>query len=298
MNRVLAVLAMLLVCVSAGQNTGRDAATTASPFIYVRHVPADFVDRVEMERAVLARAAEAAEAEAWGLGLALLLEYSRSADGAIARAMALDAVLDELVRARAFGLLASLSPERKAGLARTLADFDPEDPAGVRGLVRERTRQRLAAIRSRVLEAAEPTGPLDDLLRTHGWTATGGVGPQGRQRAQDRADFRSLQRGEVAGVIGLDRWHMMLPPTEALAGARHEDLEYRHRRSSGLANRLDLSWAHPDLPRLDDFVLDIALRDNTGITRLVHGDSYILAQHDRMRRWRMREALWRLGYVP
>lgn len=287
---------VLLACAATGRQGGPADAAQGPTFEYARTWPDDPAQRVEMERLALARAAEAREALAWGLGLALLLEIARSADGAVAGALALDAALDELVAARALGLLAALPDDRRAGLGRALSGFDADDPVGMRGLVRGLTKDRLDAVRTRVLDADDPSAALDDLLRAHGWTAPGLVGPLGRQRARDRSAFGSAERGAVAGVTGLDRWHRMLPPTEALAGVPRADLEYRHQRARNYAVRLDGLWTHQDMPRLDDFVLDMALRDQTGITGLVHGDSFALAQHDRMRRWRLREALWRVGW--
>ena len=136
--------------------------------------------------------------------------------------------------------------------------------------------------------------PLDRVLQGSGWKADGKTGPLGRQRAQDRTDFRAIDRHDLALVEGMLRLHMFLPPTEAWNGAQTEDLERKIQRSRNFVRRIDDLWTHQDGPRVHDFILDLALRDGTGIVRLVHADTTLLAQHDRMRRWRLREALWRL----
>lgn len=296
---VLFAMTALSVSLLAGASTSGESGAghgSGQPyFSYARVLPAEFAQRVDMERAALGRAAEAGEAEAWGLGLALLLEMARSAGGSVEGAYALDTALDELVRARALGLLGALPDDRKAGLGRALAAFDRENPVGVRELVRGLTRRRLHEVRTRVLESDDPTASLDALLRVHGWAGPGGAGPMGRQRAEDRSAFRALSRDDVAEADGQHRWHLMLPPTEALAGVKLDDLAYRHERARGLAARLDQLWGHPDMLLLDNFVLNAAIRDRTGIIGLVHGDSFAMVQHDRMRRWRLREAMWRLG---
>ncbi|GIW74078.1 MAG: hypothetical protein KatS3mg103_0600 [Phycisphaerales bacterium] len=76
------------------------------------------------------------------------------------------------------------------------------------------------------------------------------------------------------------------------------ELARKLQRARNFARRIGDLWDHPDGPRVHDFILDAAMRDATGIIRLVHADTTLLAQHDRLRRWRLREAIQRLADGP
>lgn len=284
---VLAPALLLVVCGAARQE--------ASVFEYVRSPGPVQVRRVEVERDAIRNAAAMADAERWGVTLALLIEVSRGASEPADRAAALDAVLEELVRPAALGLISKLSDQRRLGLHEALAGLDQDDPVGMRPYTRQLAQQRLDLIERDVLGAADPDAALDGLLSQHGWRAAGGQGPQGRQRVRDRADYGVIDRHDVFRLEGMARWHMLLPPTEGLGGVPREELERKWQRARNLSAHVDRLWAHQDGPRVHDFLLDLALRDNTGIVRLVHADTQVLAHHDRTRRWRLREAIWRLS---
>ncbi len=289
MSRAL-VLILFLAMVSA---TSR--VQTGGVFEYVHSPGDDLVSRVELERRAVQAAADAGEAERWGVTLALLLEIAKNEDDAVRRAAILDAVLEELVHARAWKLIQGLSRDRRRSLHAALAAIDADDPVGMRRYTRQLAQRRLDVIAKGVLAADDPNNALDRFLAAHGWNAPGGKGPLGRQRAKDRADFRVIGRHEVFKYEGMERRHMLLPPTEVLAGVPVEDLEYRWQRARNFSGHMDRLWTHQDGPRVHDFLLDVALRDATGIVRLVHADTQLLAHADRMRRWRLREALWRLA---
>jgi hypothetical protein len=165
----------------------------------------------------------------------------------------------------------------------------------MRPYTRQLAQRRLDVVTQGVLTAEDPNAALDALLAAHGWRAPGGDGPRGRQRAQDRADYRVVDRHDVFRHEGMARRHMLLPPTEALQGVPPEELDRKWQRARNLSGHIDRLWTHQDGPRVHDFLLDLALRDATGVVRLVHADTQLLAHADRMRRWRLREALWRLG---
>lgn len=292
--------AMILVLVlTVAGATGRRQETPSKPyddvFVYVRTVDTFLVERVEMERQAALTAGDEGDAERWAVTLALLVEISRGASDPPSRAVALDAVLNELVRARARGLIEALSPERRRSLYAALAGLNADDPIGLRRYTRQLAQQRLDVITNEVLAANDPNAVLDELLAAHGWPAAGGGGPLGRQRAQDRADYRVIDRHDVFRQGGMTRRHMLLPPTEARAGVPLEELDRKWQRARNLSGHLDRLWVHQDGPRIHDLLLDLMLRDATGIVRLVHADTQLLAQADRERRWRLREAVWRLG---
>ena len=290
---LLACVALLAAGLGAGQ-LGEERA-----FEYAHAPEGSFMAMVDMERRSASEAATSREAERWALTLSLLLEFAYQADRAPARAYALDAVLAELVASDAWGLLASLSAERRTALWRSLARFDVDDPADMHELAHDVAQRRIRVIDKRVMQAADsgmgPTDALGGLLARHGWAAPRGVGPRGRQRAQDRPEFRSIDRHDVAWIDGLARRHLLLPPTEVFAGVPVAELERKLQRTRNFSRRIGDWWTHQDGPRLHDAVLDASMRDATGIIRLVHADTTLLAHHDRMRRWRLREALWRLG---
>lgn len=291
-----AVVLVLVVVVAGAMGKRQDvSAQHEDVFAYVRPLGIDFVERVEMERSVARVAGDEGDAERWAVTLALLLEISRGAGEPPSRAVVLDAVLEELVRARARGLIEGVPPDRKRSLHAALAGFDADDPVGMRRYTRQLAQRRLDVITTEVLGADDPNAALDGLLAAHGWRATGHDGPLGRQRVRDRADYRAIDRHDVAGLQGMARRHMLLPPTEGLAGVPHEELDRKWQRTRNLSGHIDRRWTHQDGPRIHDFVLDLALKDNTGIVRLVHADTQLLAQADRLRRWRLREAVWRLG---
>lgn len=294
MSRAMILVLVLTVAGATGKR--QDAPSTPDHvFVYVRTLDTFLIERVEMERQAAQGAGDEDDAERWAVTLALLSEISRGASDPPSRAMALDAVLDELVRARARGLIEDLSPERRRSLHAALAGLDAEDPVGIRRYTRQLAQQRLDVIAKDVLAADDPNAVLDGLLAAHGWRAAGVEGPLGRQRARDRADFRVIDRHDVFRLEGMVRRHMLLPPTEGWAGVPLEDLDYRWQRARNLAGNLDRFWVHQDGPRVHDFLLDLAMRDNTGIVRLIHADTQLLAHADRLRRWRLREAVWRLG---
>jgi hypothetical protein len=253
------------------------------------------IQRTAAERQAARDAANTGDAERWGVTLALLLELAVNAGDPIDRAAVLDAALDELTAPPARALIGQLSPQRRQSLHAALARFDRDDPAGIGPFTRQLAAQRLDTITTDVLEANDPNAALDALLAQHGWHAAGQHGPRGRQRARDRADYRAVDRHEVFRIEGMARRHMLLPPTEALAAVPREELDRKWQRARNLSAHIDRLWTHQDGPRVHDFILDLALKDNTGIVRLVHADTQGLAQEDRMRRWRLREALWRLG---
>lgn len=284
---VLAPVLLLVVCGAARQE--------APVFEYARSPGPVLLRRVEVEREAIRNAAVMADAERWGVTLALLIEVSRGASEPADRAAALDAVLEELVRPAALGLISKLSDQRRLGLHAALTGLDQADPVGMRPYTRRLAQQRLDLIERDVLGAPDPDAALDGLLSQHGWRAAGGQGPQGRQRVRDRADYGVIDRHDVFRVEGMARWHMLLPPTEGLGGVPREELQRKWQRARNLSAHVDRLWAHQDGPRVHDFLLDLALRDNTGIVRLVHADTQVLAHDDRMRRWRLREAIWRLG---
>jgi|GEM_PF-6979076 len=294
MSRVIALALILVVATATGQRDDQ-AVPSTDVFAYVDSFDASLVERVGMERHAARSAGVEGDAERWGVTLALLLEISRSERNPPSRAVALDAVLDELVRPRARGLIKGLSIDRRRSLGAALSGLDPNDPVGMRRYVRQLAQRRLDLLTKDVLNGDDPNTALDGLLSAHGWRAAGGDGPLGRQRAQDRGDFRAVGRHEVNRLEGMTRRHMLLPPTEALAGVPDEELERRWQRARNLSGHLDRLWVHQDGPRIHDFLLDLMLRDATGVVRLVHADTQLLAQADRERRWRLREAVWRLG---
>lgn len=295
MSRALPLVLILAASVATGRLQETRPASSGEVFVYVRSFENGLVERVEMERRAARLAADDGDAERWAVTLALLLEVSKSASDPPSRAVALDAVLDELVRARARGLIEGLSPERRRSLHAALSGLDGDDPVSMRRYVRQLAQRRLDVVTRDVLEADDPNAGLDALLAAHGWQAAGGAGPQGRQRARDRADYRAVDRHDVFRLEAMTRRHMLLPPTEALAGVPLEELDRKWQRARNLAGHLDRLWVHQDGPRIHDFLLDLMLRDGTGIVRLVHADTQLLAQADRERRWRLREAVWRLG---
>lgn len=271
-----------------------DRAEPRVGFEYARTLEHTFADRVRTEQAFAGAAGRLGRADRWAVTVALLVEMAHSANESADRAFALDAALVELTRSESRGLIARASPERVRALGASLARFDTEDPAGFRDETQRLARARLIAIERQVLQRAEPSEELDALLLEVGWTAEGQRGPRGRQRAEDRADFRAFNRHEVGVVDGMVRRHIFLPPTEALQGVPVADLEYALKRSRNFVRRIGDLWGHQDGPRVHDFILDYSMRDGTGVARLVHADTTLLAQHDRLRRWRLREALWRL----
>ena len=292
MRKLVAVFVAVSGAVMAGFVGHR--AESRAEFEYARKLEPAFTDRVLTERAFAGDAGRLGDADRWAVMVALLVEMAHSAHGPADRAFALDAALVELTRSESRGLIARASPERVRALGASLARFDTEDPAGFRDETQRLARARLRAIERQVLQRAEPSEELDALLLEVGWTAEGRRGPRGRQPAEDRADFRAFKRHEVGVVDGMVRRHIFLPPTEALQGVPIADLEYALKRSRNFVRRIGDLWVHQDGPRVHDFILDYSMRDGTGIARLVHADTTLLAQHDRLRRWRLREALWRL----
>lgn len=265
------------------------------PFIYARQASEPFAELVDLERAAADVAGRAGDAERWALTLSLLLEMAYASDDPVERALALDAVLQELTHNRARSLIQAATNDRVAALRGSLKRFAKDDPAGLRGEARRLASARLGVLEREVMPHESRFEPLDRVLQGSGWKADGQTGPLGRQRALDRTDFRAIDRHGVAVVEGMRRRHLFLPPTEAWNGAEPEDIERKMQRSRNFVRRIDELWSHQDGPRVHDFILDLALQDGTGIMRLVHADTTLLAQHDRMRRWRLREALWRLG---
>lgn len=263
-------------------------------FEYIRTLEPGYRDRAETERRAAMLAGDDGDAERWAVTLALLLEISRGASEAPSKAYALDAALDELVRARAWGLISCLSADRRRSLHAALAGFEADDPAGLRQYTRLLAQRRLDILTGEVLGADDPSFELDGLLEAHGWRAPGADGPRGRQRAKDRADYRAIDRHDVHELDGMARRHTLLPPTEALDGVPIEELDRKWQRARNLTAHVHRLWSHQDGPRIHDFLLDLALRDGTGVVRLVHADTQLMAQTDRMRRWRLREAMWRL----
>ena len=292
MRQLLAILIAVCVAPMAGLVGGQP--DRGSEFEYARTVKSEFVERVEAERSFAGSAGTDGDAQRWAVTVSLLLEIAQGALGPVERAFALDAALIELTRSESRRLIENASPDRVRALRTSLSRFGAEDPAGFRDEVQRLARTRIRAIERRVMSGPEPSIELDGLLSETGWTAAGDRGPRGRQRAKDRADFRAFERQDIAAIEGMARRHAFLPPTEALQAVPLPDLEYRLQRSRNFVRRLDDLWVHQDGPRVHDFVLDFVLRDATGITRLVHADTTLLAQHDRLRRWRLREALWRL----
>lgn len=266
----------------------------SGPFRYAYEVDRNFAERISIERHAAANAADACEAERWAVTVLLLIEISRGSKEPIERAFGLDAAFEVLTRHDSRALISSLSDDRRRSLDRTLRSLDPSDPAGVRGYANRLARQRLDVVTRDVIEADDPLAGLDALLSSHGQRQAGVDGPQGRQRAQDRRDYRTATRHEVFQFEGMTRWHMLLPPTEALAGLSLEDLDRKWQRARNLAVHADRLWAHQDGPRLHDMLLHLMLFDSTAIVRLVHADTQRLAHADRERRWRLREAIARL----
>lgn len=264
-------------------------------FKYVHAPETGFVSVVDLERRSAVDAAEAREAERWALTQALLLEFAFNADDGAPRAYALDAALDGLVSPESWMLIEALSPQRRMALWGSLSRFDRDDPAGMRSVAQQVAQRRISIIDRDILRGDRPFEALDALLAEHGWTARGDVGPQGRQRAKDRPEFRTVDRHDVASLEGMARRHLLLPPTAALEGVPAEELARKLQRCRNFARRIEDLWTHQDGPRLHDFIVDAAMRDSTGMIRLVHADTPLLAEHDRMRRWKLREALWRLG---
>lgn len=266
------------------------------PVFRYAHAPeTGFLSMVELERRSAAEAAGAREAERWALTLALLLEFAFDAEDGAQKAFALDAALEGLVSADSGGLIRSLSAERRAALFASLARFDVDNPAGMRDVAWRLAQRRISVIDREVVRGDRPNPALDALLAEHGWTARGDAGPQGRQRAKDRPEYRTIDRHDVAAIDGMTRRHLLLPPTEALEDVPTAELERKLQRCRNFARRIEDLWTHQDGPRLHDFIVDAAMRDSTGVIRLVHAETPLLAQHDRMRRWRLREAMWRLG---
>lgn len=295
MTRATVLVLVLVVAGATGRLPETPPETQGDAFVYVRSLEINLVERVELERQSARVAGDDGDAERWAVTLALLLEISRGASDPPSRAVALDVVLDELVRARARDLIDGLSPGRRRSLQTALAGFKADDPVGLRRYTRQQAQRRLDVISRDVLAADDPNAVLDGLLADHGWRAAGGDGPLGRQRARDRADFRVIDRHDVFSLVGMTRRHMLLPPTEGWGGLPLEELDRKWQRARNLAGHMDRLWVHQDGPRVHDFLLDLALRDATGIVRLVHADTPLLAQADRLRRWRLREAVWRLG---
>lgn len=288
----IVLLSSALCLLGAGVQSGR---AQQSAFRYAHGIEADLRERVEVERQAVAAAGRAGEAEQWAVTVLLMLEIARGVEDPVAKAYTLDAALGELTRAGSRGLIAAVSDSRRHSLLESLESFDADDPVGMRRYTRQLAQGRLDVLADGVLGAEDPNAQLDRLLASHGWLAAGRVGPAGRQRARDRADYRAATRHEVYRFEGMVRWHMLLPPTEGLAGVPIEELDRKWQRARNLMVHLDRRWVHQDGPRIHDFLLDLMLRDNTGIVRLVHADTQRLAHADRERRWRLREAIWRLG---
>lgn len=280
---------LLLAAISPAQSQ-----RPVDAFQYVHSVDGDLAARVSIERHAATSAAEAGEAERWAVTVLLLIEMSRGSSDAIERGFGLDAALAQLTRHDARALIASLSDDRRRSLDRALRSLDPNDPVGLRGYTDRLARRRLDVVTRDVLEASDPFAGLDTLLALHGQRQAGVAGPRGRQRARDRKDYRNATRHEVFRFEGLTRWHLMLPPTEALEGMPLEELDRKWQRARNLAVHSDRLWAHQDGPRLHDMLLHLMLMDATGIVRLVHADTQRLAHADRERRWRLREAIARL----
>ncbi|MFI4917091.1 MAG: hypothetical protein ACIAS6_11370 [Phycisphaerales bacterium JB060] len=285
------LLASALCLFGAGVQPGR---AQHGAFRYAHGIESNLRERVEMERQAVAAAGRAGEAERWAVTVLLMLEMARGVDDPVAKAYTLDAALAELTRAGSRDLIAGVPEGRRRSLLESLESFDADDPIGMRRCARELAQGRLDVLADEVLGAEDPNAALDGLLASHGWLAAGQVGPAGRQRARDRADYRAATRHEVYRFDGMARWHMLLPPTEGLAGVPVEELDRKWQRARNLMVHLDRRWVHQDGPRIHDFLLDLMLRDNTGIVRLVHADTQRLAHADRERRWRLREAIWRL----
>ncbi|MFI4882561.1 MAG: hypothetical protein ACIAQU_08255 [Phycisphaerales bacterium JB064] len=290
--RVVVALALILV---AASSLGFGQAGDAGAFRYVHRPDGGFIEMIELERLSASEAVEARDAERWGLTLSLLLEFAAGADEGPPRAYALDAALALLVSPDAWRLIDSLSDTRRAALLKSLSRFDRDDPAGLRPYTDQLAKRRIAVIEREVIEGEGSFEALDSLLAAHGWTARGAAGPSGRQRSKDRPEYRTIDRHDVFALDGLTRRHLLLPPTEALEGMPQAELERKLQRTRNFARRISDLWTHQDGPRVHDFILDAGMRDATGLIRLVHADTQLLAQHDRMRRWRLREAVWRLG---
>ncbi len=264
-------------------------------FSYVHEAESGLRHRVSMERESATQAANAGEAERWAVTVLLLIEMARSESDPIERGLVLDAALSLLTRHDSRQLIAALSAERRGSLRRSLTSLDSENPVGLRGYTRRLAQQRLDAVQQQVLKVAEPFAGLDTLLADHGSHRAGVVGPLGRQRAEDLREFRAVTRHEVFEFEGMARWHALLPPTEARQGVPLEELDRKWQRARNLMVHSDRLWAHQDAPRLHDMLLDLMMRDATGVVRLVHADTQRLAHADRERRWRLRESLARLG---
>lgn len=289
-----AVLAFL-VALSLGAERGVTQSKPEGPgFAYVLEAEPGFIEAVETERLTAEGAAFAQRAEAWALTVSLLLEMAHGAAAPADKALALDAALEELTSWSGRSMLERAPATRIRALRASLARFDARDPAGFREHASGLVRSRIDVLERVVLDSPRPESGLDSLLSQHGWVAAGGTGPLGRQRAEDRSDFRVIGRHDVHELDGMVRRHAMLPPTEARQGVPLDELGRKVQRSRNFARRIESLWDHKDGPRLHDFIVDLALRDATGIVRLVHADSVLLAQHDRLRRWRLREAIWRL----
>ncbi|OAB56709.1 hypothetical protein AY599_28010 [Leptolyngbya valderiana BDU 20041] len=292
-TRAIAVVVFAPVLLAVGIRPGDQ---TEGVFAYVHPPATTVVERVAIERRAAETAAEAQRAEEWAVTVLLLIELARGSEDVISRGVALDAALVELTRADSRELIARLEGARLQSLRSVLEEVDPQDPIGMRAYARGLAQRRLDVLREQVLESRDPFAALDTLLADHGWPARGESGPLDRQRVRDRADYRAANRHEVFEFEGMARWHMLLPPTEALQGVPVEELDRKWQRARNLMVHLDRTWTHQDGPRIHDFLLDLMLRDNTGVVRLVHGDTQRLAQIDRERRWRLREAIWRLRH--
>lgn len=294
MRLVAWVLCMVLVPAIAGV-APVPATAEEQAFTYVHEIESGMRHRVSIEHEAATQAADAGEAERWAVTVMLMIEMARSASDPIERGLMLDAALAQLTRHDSRQLIAALSADRRGSLRRSLESFDSEDPVGLRGHTRRLAQQRLGDLKQKVLEAEDPVAGLDAMLETHGSRRAGSDGPLGRQRAEDRQDFRSVTRHEVFQLEGMARWHILLPPTEARQGVPLEELDQKWQRARNLMVHSDRLWAHQDGPRLHDMLLNLMMRDATGIVRLVHADTQRLAHADRERRWRLRESLARLG---
>jgi len=290
MKRAWAILlAGTAICLCGAARQGPPAG-----FRYVHNADDGFAGMVEIERLGALAAAREQHAERWAVTIALLLELSRGAEGGPTRAYGLDAALELLTSAHAWGLIEQLTPQRRALLLASLRRFELDDPAGMRPFVVEIARRRIATIEAGFSRNDEVEDFLDALLAASGWTRGDEQGPRGRQRASDRPEFRAINRHALAALDGMIRRHLLLPPTEASANISLTDLEAKLQRTRNFTQRVEDLWTHLDGPRVHDFILDAGMRDATGIIRLVHADTQLLAQHDRLRRWRLREAMWRL----